>query len=142
MRLVAAPRRTAKERIYKVAFLNEGKLYELYARGVSSSALLGFIEVEGLLFGEKTKVVVDPSEERLRSEFAGVERTYVPIHAVVRIDQVEKRGAAKIEPTQPGPTTDRFKSRTGRVCAAARRAPHTIGHHPISAASWRRAARD
>jgi len=93
---VGSTRRVAKERVYRVAFLNEGKLYELYARSVSSSTLLGFIEVEGLLFGEKTKVVVDPSEERLRSEFAGVERTYVPIHSVVRIDQVEKRGAGKI----------------------------------------------
>ena len=108
MRLVATPRRTVKERIYKIAFLNEGKLYELYARGVSSSTLLGFIEVEGLLFGEKTKVVVDPSEERLRSEFAGVERTYVPIHAVVRIDQVEKRGAAKI--TAVSESTDKVRS--------------------------------
>jgi hypothetical protein len=99
---VATARRAAKERIYKVAFLNEGKVYELYARGVSSSTLLGFIEVEGLLFGEKTKVVVDPSEERLRSEFAGVERTYVPIHSIVRIDQVEKRGAAKITAVSEG----------------------------------------
>ena len=88
--------------MYKIAFLNEGKLYELYARAVSSTTLFGFIELEGLLFGEKTKVVVDPSEERLRSEFAGVERTYVPIHAVVRIDQVEKRGAAKISSVPEG----------------------------------------
>jgi len=108
LRVVGSQRRTVKERIYKVAFLNEGKLYELYARGVSSSTLLGFIEVEGLLFGEKTKVVVDPSEERLRSEFAGVERTYVPIHAVVRIDQVEKRGAAKV--TAVSESTDKVRS--------------------------------
>lgn len=95
-------RQTAKQRVYRISFLNEGKLYELYARSVSSHTLLGFVEIEDLLFGEKTKVVVDPSEERLRSEFAGVERTYVPIHAVVRIDQVEKRGAAKISAAHEG----------------------------------------
>jgi hypothetical protein len=105
---VASSRRGTKERVYKIAFMNEGKVYELYARGVSSSTLLGFIEVEGLLFGEKTNVVVDPSEERLRSEFAGVERTYVPIHAVVRIDQVEKRGAAKISAVSE--STDKVRS--------------------------------
>ena len=63
---------------------------------MSAAHLLGFVEVEGLLFGERTAVVVDPTEERLRAEFAGVERTFIPIHAVVRIDQVHRRGAAKI----------------------------------------------
>jgi len=85
-----------KNSVYKVVFLNEGKVYEVYARSVSSSDLMGFVEVEGLLFGERTRVVVDPTEERLRAEFAGVERTFIPMHSVVRIDQVAKRGAPKI----------------------------------------------
>jgi hypothetical protein len=42
--------------------------------------------------------VVDPTEERLKSEFDGVKRTFVPLHAVVRIDEVEKEGANKIVP--------------------------------------------
>jgi hypothetical protein len=87
-----------KRRVYKVVFLNNGRLYELYARSVSQGALFGFVEVEGLLFGEKSTVVVDPSEETLRREFAGVPRTYLPLHAVVRIDEVEKRGVARIHP--------------------------------------------
>jgi len=41
-------------------------------------------------------VLVDPSEERLKSEFAGVKRTYIPLQAVVRIDEVEKEGTNKI----------------------------------------------
>jgi hypothetical protein len=86
----------AKRTVYKVTFQNEGKVYEIYARRVSASSLIGFVEVDGLLFGERTTVVVDPSEERLRSEFAGVERTMIPMHAVVRVDQVAKRGTAKI----------------------------------------------
>jgi hypothetical protein len=85
-----------KRRIYKVAFINQGKLYEIYARGVSHGSLFGFVEVEGLIFGEKSTVVVDPSEETLQREFAGVERTYIPLHAIVRIDEVEKRGTSKI----------------------------------------------
>lgn len=87
-----------KRTVYKVVFVNEGKVYEVYARSVGPSSLIGFVEVEGLLFGERGMVVVDPSEERLRSEFAGVERTMIPMHAVVRIDQVAKRGTAKITP--------------------------------------------
>ena len=85
-----------KKRAYRVVFLNEGKVYEIYARRVSHGAMFGFVEVEGLLFGERSSVVVDPSEERLKTEFAGVERTYIPMHAVIRIDEVEKKGTSKI----------------------------------------------
>ena len=77
-------------------FVNEGKVYEVYARSVGPASVLGFVEVEGLLFGERSSVLVDPSEDKLRSEFAGVERTLIPMHSVVRIDQVARRGTAKI----------------------------------------------
>jgi hypothetical protein len=91
-----------KKSVYKIIFQNEGKVFEIYARSVSPSALLGFVEVEGLLFGERSTVVVDPTEERLRSEFAGVDATHIPMHAIVRIDQVAKRGAARISPVAAG----------------------------------------
>lgn len=77
-------------------FMNQGKLYEIYARSVSQGTLFGFIEVEKLAFGERTSVVVDPSEERIKSEFSSVIRTYIPMHAVIRIDEVEKQGVSKI----------------------------------------------
>lgn len=86
----------AKKRLYKVQFVNQGKMYEVYAKHVSQSDLFGFIEVEGLVFGEKSAVVIDPSEERLKSEFEGVPITHIPMHAIVRIDEVEKQGTAKI----------------------------------------------
>lgn len=85
-----------KKRIYRVVFVNQGKVYEVYAKNVAQGGIFGFVEVEGLLFGEKTTVVVDPSEEALQREFAGVERTHVPMHSVIRIDEVEKRGTSKI----------------------------------------------
>ena len=40
--------------------------------------------------------VVDPSEERLKSEFADVKRTYIPLQAVIRIDEVARGGTNKI----------------------------------------------
>ncbi len=86
------------ERLYKISFFNQGQVYEIYARQVSQGGLYGFVEVEDLVFGEKTKIVVDPSEERLQREFEGVTRFYVPMHAVVRIDEVEKRGTSRITP--------------------------------------------
>lgn len=92
----------AAKRVYKVVFFNQGKVYELHARGVGQSAMYGFVEVSGLLFGERSGVLVDPAEERLKAEFEGVRRTYVPIHSIVRIDEVEKEGVNKIIPVADG----------------------------------------
>ena len=86
----------AKKTTYRIVFHNQGKLYELYARHVGHGEMYGFVEVDDIIFGERTEVIVDPSEERLKSEFSGVKRTFVPIHAVVRIDEVDKEGANKI----------------------------------------------
>jgi len=84
------------ERVYRVTFLSQGQVYEMYARRVTQGGFFGFIEVEELLFGERTKLVVDPGEERLRTEFEGVRRIFIPMHAVVRIDEVEKVGTARV----------------------------------------------
>jgi hypothetical protein len=82
--------------IFKVSFVNQGKVYELYAENVRQGELYGFVELERLLFGETSSVVIDPEEEKLKNEFSGVSRTLVPIHAIVRIDEVEKKGQSKI----------------------------------------------
>lgn len=92
----------ADKRIYKVIFSNHGKVYEVYASGVGQGALFGFVEVEGLLFGARSEVVVDPSEEKLKAEFEGVERTYIPMHAVIRIDEVTRQGTGKISDAEGG----------------------------------------
>ena len=34
--------------------------------------------------------------ERIRAEFAGVQRSYIPLHSVLRVDEVEKQGTSKI----------------------------------------------
>lgn len=86
----------AASHIFKVVFVNQGKVYEVYARKVSHGGLFGFIEVEELVFGERSSVVLDPTEERIKSEFAGVKRTYLPIHSIVRIDEVRKQGVSKV----------------------------------------------
>lgn len=86
----------AKRLLYRIVFMNQGKVYEIYARSISHGELFGFVEVEDIVFGERTSVVVDPSEERIKSEFNGVQRTYIPMHSVMRIDQVEKQGVSKI----------------------------------------------
>jgi hypothetical protein len=84
------------KQMYKVLFHNQGHVYEVYARAIYQSDLYGFIEVEEYVFGTRSKMVIDPAEERLRTEFDGVQRSFIPMHAIIRIDEVEKEGIAKI----------------------------------------------
>ncbi len=92
----------AVKRIYKIVFVSQGQVYEIYARNVGHGSLFGFVEVENLVFGERSTVVVDPSEEKIKTEFAGVTRTYLPMHSIIRIDEVEKQGLSKISKLEGG----------------------------------------
>jgi hypothetical protein len=86
----------SNETIFRVSFISQGEVYEVYARNVSQGGLFGFIEIEELVFGERSKLLIDSSEERLKTEFEGVRRTYVPLHSVLRVDEVEKAGRGRI----------------------------------------------
>lgn len=84
------------EPIYKVIFHNQNQVYEVFAKHVYQSDMYGFIEIEEFVFGERSQMIVDPSEEKLKNEFASVARSYIPIHSLIRIDEVEKEGVSKI----------------------------------------------
>ena len=82
--------------IFKVTFLNKGRVYEVFVKQVYQSDLYGFIEIEDFVFDERTQVVIDPGEEKLKAEFSGVKRSFIPIQAIIRIDEVEQSGVSKI----------------------------------------------
>ena len=82
--------------LYRVRFISQDKVYEIYAREVYQGDLYGFVVVEELVFDNNTTLLVDPGEEKLKSEFEGVTQTIIPMHTVIRIDEVEKRGTPKI----------------------------------------------
>ncbi len=86
----------AARHLFKVVFHNQGKVYEIYARNVAHGDLFGFVQVEELIFGERSAVVVDPAEEKIQAEFAGVKRTFIPLHSIIRIDEVRKTGVSKV----------------------------------------------
>jgi hypothetical protein len=92
----------ASNHIYKIIFVNQSKVYEVYARKVSHGSLFGFVEVEELVFGERSSVLVDPAEEHIKTEFAGVKRSYLPLQAVIRIDEVRQQGVSKIKALEGG----------------------------------------
>jgi len=90
------------EKLYRIAFLNHGKVYELFCTGVCTSGLLGFIEVSGLELGDKDSLVVDPTEEKMREEFKDARVLHLPIQSVLRIEEVEKRGQCLIRDRESG----------------------------------------
>ena len=69
---------------------------------MTHGTLFGFLEVEDLVFGERSPVVLDPGEERIKGEFEGVKRTYLPLHSVLRVDEVKKQGISKISSFEGG----------------------------------------
>jgi len=81
---------------FKIIYFNHSLVYEIYAKEVYQSDMYGFIVIEDLVFGKNTTVVVDPSEEKLKTEFSNVKRFFVPAHNIIRIDEVDKEGIAKI----------------------------------------------
>lgn len=81
---------------FRIQFHNNNKIYELYAHQVSQSQMAGFIEIGEIIFGEQSKLLIDPAEEKLKLEFANVKHSYIPHFAVIRIDEVERSGKNRI----------------------------------------------
>jgi len=88
--------------LYKIIFLNHGKVYELYSEGVTSSGLFGFVEVSNLVFESGDALVVDPTEEKLRQEFENAKVLHLPIQSVLRVEEVDKRGQCIIRDRKSG----------------------------------------
>ncbi len=88
--------------LYKVSFLYAGKIYELYARRVSSGQLWGFTEIADLVFDASDGLVIDPTEERLRDEFANTRVLHLPMPAILRIEEVDRKNPAAIRDAGSG----------------------------------------
>ena len=88
--------------LYKVTFLNAGRVYELYARRVGASPLWGFTQVADLVFDVAEGVVVDPAEERLRADFADTRVLHLPMQAVVRVEEVDRKGVSAVRDAAAG----------------------------------------
>lgn len=77
-----------KQYAYRILFSKEEKVYELHARHIEES-WMGFIEVDEIFFPKASALVLDPSEEKLKEEFQAVKRTYIPMHMILRIDEMD-----------------------------------------------------
>ena len=94
--------------LYKVIFINRGKVYELYARDVFSSDIYGFIYVSELVFDQNMTIVIDPAEDKLRDEFKNVNVLHLPMQSVIRIEEVKKKMSCKIRELKNGENITQF----------------------------------
>ncbi|MEM9303765.1 MAG: DUF1820 family protein [Pseudomonadota bacterium] len=104
----------AAKPLYKVIFHNHGKVYELFARSASSSGLYGFVEIGELVFEDDSAMVIDPTEERMREEFADVRTLHLPMHSVIRVEEVDRRGACTIRDSESGEKVTPFPIAPGK----------------------------
>lgn len=88
--------------LYKITFLNHGKIYALYAHRVGGSHLWGFTEIAEMAFDLHDGLVIDPTEERLRDEFGDTKSLHLPMQSIVRIEEVEKKGKSSIRDAASG----------------------------------------
>ena len=95
-------------KLFKVSYVNQDKVYELFAKQVYESDMYGFIVIEDVVFGSQSDVVIDPSEEKLKTEFDSVKRSFIPFHNIIRIDEVEKQGLCKIKDNKGGANVASF----------------------------------
>ncbi len=78
-----------KKKLYRVLFRQGEETYEIRARNVYQGNLHGFVEVENILYDERTKLI-NPAAEKIRSEFKSVQRSYIPHFNIIRIDEIDE----------------------------------------------------
>ncbi|MDI9347787.1 MAG: DUF1820 family protein [Methylacidiphilales bacterium] len=86
-------------KIYRIKFKTEDSVYELFAHNFYQADLFGFVVIEGITFTEfQSDIIANPSEEKLREEFKFTEKLFLPLHSILRVEQVSNNGLARIVP--------------------------------------------
>ncbi len=80
---------TKKKTVFKVYFFHMDKVYTLFAKNVNASGeLFNMCEISGIIF-QRNKNLIVPSEDEVRQEFANLKRLMIPLHHLIRIDELE-----------------------------------------------------
>lgn len=79
--------------VYRVIFTHLDQVYTIYSLGISEETLVGFIEVDGILSisAEAPAEEGDKKANTFLEHMHNIKRTYVPMHSVLRIDEMTKK---------------------------------------------------
>lgn len=72
--------------IYRIIFVHQEDLQEIYAQYISEETLVGFIEADSLLEMNQTHQILNTKEVR---------RCYIPLHNIIRIDEIFLKSATE-----------------------------------------------
>lgn len=74
--------------IYKIHFFYLGKIYTLFAKKIEPSPeLYNMCIISEIIFRTSPNIIV-PSDEDVKSEFSKVDRLYIPLSYILRVDQM------------------------------------------------------
>ena len=65
--------------IYRILFVEQEEVKEIYAQYISEETLVGFIEADTILNQGSRKPALSPNQVR---------RCYIPLHTILRIDEI------------------------------------------------------
>ncbi len=79
----------AQKQFFRIIFQSQNGVIELHVRQIYQSELCGFIEVEELIFKNRYPTFINLEKEKVKSIFDNVKRSFIPISAIIRIDELE-----------------------------------------------------
>ena len=78
-----------KKKLYKVIFMDEEKKVQtLHASVLNPSSFLGLVEISDIVFIDESELIISPDDGKLKSKFKNVERSYIPLNSIIRIDEI------------------------------------------------------
>ncbi|PLX71039.1 MAG: DUF1820 domain-containing protein [Denitrovibrio sp.] len=77
------------KKLYKIIFIDEDKkIQTLHASKLNPSSFLGLVEISDIVFIEKSEIIITPDDGDLQQKFKNVERSFIPLNSIIRIDEV------------------------------------------------------
>ncbi|WP_303850432.1 DUF1820 family protein [Seleniivibrio woodruffii] len=77
------------KKLYKIIFIDEDKKVQtIHASYLNPSSFLGLIEISDIVFIGQSDIIISPDDGKLKEVFKNVERSYIPLNYIVRIDEV------------------------------------------------------
>ena len=77
------------KKLFKIQFLDSKKeILTIHASKINTSSLLGLLEVEDIVFVNSSEILLTPADDKVRIEFKDVERTFLPVSSIIRVDEI------------------------------------------------------
>jgi hypothetical protein len=78
-----------RKKLFKVIFMDEEKkIQTIHASKLNPSSFLGLVEISDIVFIDRSEIIISPDDGNLRTRFKNVERSYIPLNSIIRIDEV------------------------------------------------------